>query len=168
MKSIISFTLAILLTGSVTCFAQDSLLTSIPTTKEEFAQTEKAVIATINWLEQTPLDQETEKRREQNGFLIGWISGAPTVTVNIREQIVPFMKKNPELLALFMGGYTRYCLQNNYSKDEAQSTLAALRTVINVYKKGVGIKKDKDIEKMMVKDEKGELEGWVKDNLGKK
>lgn len=168
MKSIISFTLAILLTGSVNCFAQDGVLTSLPTTKEEFVQSEPAVIATINWLEQTPLDQEADQRKLQNALLIGWITNSPTVSLTLDQKLTPFIKKNEQLLILFIGGYTRYCLQNNYSKDEVQCNLAGIRSAMAVYKKGVAVKKDKEMEKLIALEEKGELEGWVKENVGKK
>lgn len=168
MKSIIPFTLAFLLTGTLSCFSQDGLLTALPTTKEEFVQSEPAVIATVNWLEQTPLDQEPDQRKLQNALLVGWITNSPTVTLTLDQKLMPFIKKNEQLLILFIGGYTRYCLQNNYSKDEVQCNLAGIHSAMTVYKKGVAVKKDKEMEKLIVLEEKGELEGWVKDSMGKK
>jgi len=66
-----------------------------------------------------------------------------------------------------MGGWTKYCLQNNYSRDDVQCNLAALHSTIKVYKKGVGLKKNKEMEKLIALDDKGQLEQWVKDNLKK-
>lgn len=163
----------LLLTGTILCThslsAQtDKLLETVPKTKEEFTASEPLVINTINWLEDTPLDQEPDKRQEQSSLLIGWISGSPQVTVKLEEKMMPFMKKgNEQLMLIFMGGWTKYCLQNNYSRDDVQCNLAALHSTIKVYKKGLGLKKNKEMEKLIALDVKGQLEQWVKDNLKK-
>ena len=37
--------------------------------------------------------------------------------------------------------------------------------MINVYNKGILIKKDKDLESLIALYNKGELEAWIKDNI---
>jgi len=39
------------------------LLETLPKTKEEYTASELYVINTVNWLEDTPLDQEADKRQ---------------------------------------------------------------------------------------------------------
>jgi len=157
-----------LFTNSSKSFAQqDNLLSAVPSTKEEFVQSEPAVVNTINWLEQTPLD-EKEERKTQQALLVAWIINSPTVSIELNEKTVPFTKKNDALLVMFMAGWTRYCLQNNYSKDPVQCNLAGIKTAMIVYKKGIAIKKDKEMEKLIALDNKGELEQWIKETLPKK
>ena len=79
-----------------------------------------------------------------------------------------FGKKNPELLLVFMGDWAKYILQNGYSKDKVQGNLAGIRSAIKVYKAGSGLKKDKEMEKLIKLDESGSLEGWVTQQLGPK
>lgn len=67
-----------------------------------------------------------------------------------------------------MAGWTKYSLENNYSQDIPKGSIAGLRSAINVYKKGVGLKKDKEMEKLVQLEEKGELEKWVNEQLAKK
>ena len=67
-----------------------------------------------------------------------------------------------------MGGWTKYCLENNYSKDNLKGNLAGIRSAIKVYKLGVGLKKDKEMQKLIDLEDKGELEKWVNDQLAKK
>src|SRR5438876_12376245 len=93
-------------------FSQDNgLLDSLPTTKEGFIKSEPALINTINWLENTPLDQESDKRKLLNATFIGWVTNSPTVTVEVNSKITPMSKKNPDLLIIFMGGWVKYSLQ---------------------------------------------------------
>lgn len=146
-------------------FAQE-LLTEVPSTKEEFIASEPKVLATIDWLENTPFNRETEKRKLLNTQLIAWITNSPTVTVELNAGILDFTNKTPELLVLFLGGWTRYALQNNYSKDAIAGSLAGIRSAIKVYKTGL-LQKNKELQKLIDLEEKGGLEDWVKKRLNK-
>lgn len=160
--------LILLVSAYSNSFAQDAeLLASLPKGKKQYLKSEPNVLATINWLENTPLNQDAEKHKQQFSLLTGWIMNSPTVDVTLSENIVTF-SKNSELLTLFMGGYTKYALENNHSDDEVKGSIAGLRSVIKVYKKGNGIKKDESVEKLVKLEEKGELEKWVKDQFAKK
>lgn len=146
--------------------AQD-LLSSLPKTEQEFKATEPQVLATIAWLEKTPFDTEESKRKEQMMLLMGWVTNSPTVTIEINGDILTFTKKHPALLLTFFGGWTKFCLENEYSTDAVKGTLNGLKRVIAVYK-NLGLKKDKEVEKLVALEEKGELENWVKSKLEKK
>ncbi|HTB27094.1 MAG TPA: hypothetical protein VK711_17105, partial [Puia sp.] len=133
-----------------TSFSQDNtLLDSIPTTKEGFIKSETAVINTINWLENTPLNQETDKRKQLSAKFLAWLTNSPTVTVDVDARTAPFTKRNPDLLFIFMGGWTKYSLQNNYSKDAVKCNVAGIKSSIKVYQMGNGLKKDKEMEKII-------------------
>jgi hypothetical protein len=98
--------------------------------------------------------------------MVKWISGSPSVSITLDADVVSKLAdKNEQLLVLFMAGWTRYALENNYSKDNQKGYLEGLKSLINVYKKGIDIKKDKDVEKFVELHEKGELEAWVKENV---
>jgi hypothetical protein len=63
-------------------FSQDLiLLNSLPTTKEEFIKSEPAVINTVDWLENTPLNQETDKRKLLNANFLAWVTMPVTPTI---------------------------------------------------------------------------------------
>ena len=142
-----SIIIAILLIHTQNCIGQN-LLSEVPKTKEEFIASEKNVVATIDWLETTPFNQEENKRLKQKALLMVWITDSPTVTLEINAAILTFTKKNPDLLLTFMGGWTKYSLLNNYSTDQIQGNLAGLKSVIRVYK-NLSLKKDKEVEKLI-------------------
>jgi hypothetical protein len=168
MKNYKHFIASILLLGfTIVCNAQKAdLLDSLPTTKESFIASEKNVLATVDWLENTPLDEEPSKRKNQSALLLAWLINSPTVTIEFNAAVTNFNKKNADLLTIFMGGWVRYALQNNYSKDIVMGSLAGLKAVIKVYKTGQ-YKKDKEVQKLVEMEEKGELEDWVKKKLAK-
>ena len=138
--------------------------------KEDYKLREKEILNCINWIENSPMNKNEDKRKEAYLFLIEWITGSPDVTIGINSNVLPFLdnKKNPDLLVIFMGGWTKFAIENPSNKSEIDGNVAGLRSVIKVYKMGNGIKKDKDIEKLIKLDEKGDLAKWVKEQLTKK
>lgn len=141
---------------------------NLPSTKEEFVNSEKDLIAAAKWLETTPVGTDMDKRTRVNAYVIAWLTNSPTVTIEIKGSILKPFEKNPQLLSVFMGGFSRYCLENNYSKDQLQCNIAGLKSVINCYNLGGDIKKDKALTKLIDADKDGKLEDWVKDAMNSK
>ena len=168
MKNLkLTLTLLLLVSFIVTIAQESKLLSELPETKEQFIASEENVLATINWLDNTPITEEEAKHKEQYALLLAWLTNSPTVTIKMNANILDFTKKNNELLIFFMSGWTKYALENNYSKDVVQGSLAGIRSAINIYNKG-GLKKDKRMQKLVDLDANGGLEEWVSDQLSKK
>jgi hypothetical protein len=137
------------------------LLESLPETKEDFIKSEKKVLATIDWLENTPINKEEELHKTQYALLSSWIINSPTVTVQVNHNVVSFIEKNSELLIIFMGGWTKYSLENNYSKDLINGNVAGLESVIRFYKRNSFLKKDEEMLKLIEIDKQGQLKELV-------
>ena len=137
-------------------------------TKEDYVKYEKEVIAAVNWLETTPLGNEDDKRKLASAFVLQWITGSPTVTVSVGgDLLLKTTKKNPELLILFMGAYTRYSLQNNYDTSRVNGYIAGAKSMVALYKLGGKVKKDKVMDEMVKAVDDGKLEDYVKEKLMK-
>lgn len=162
----ITFTAFLLSLTTIISSQNSELLSKLPETKEQFISSEKNVLATIEWIENTPIDQEKDKHKEQYALLVGWLTNTPTVTLEINANILIFTKKNSELLMFFMAGWTKYSLENNYSNDVLQGNLAGIRSAIHIYSKG-GLKKDKKMDRLIKLDENDELDKWVSEQLSK-
>lgn len=134
--------------------------------KKEFKASEPSFIASVNWIENTPFDEEPEMHAHQYAMIVGWMSDSPTVTITLNGYILNYTKQNKELLSFFMGGWGRYALENNYSEDELQGNLAGLRSMIKIYKTGK-LKQDEAMQKLVELEEKGELEEWVEEQIKK-
>ncbi len=147
--------------------AQESkLLSKVPETKEEFVASEPQVIASVDWIENTPMDENEEMHKFQYSLLIQWMTNSPTVTLELNAYVMDYTKKNSDLLVVFMCGWTKYALQNEYTKDEVPCNLAGLQSMIKVYKTGK-LKKDKKMDELVAMDTEGKLEAWVKEKLKK-
>jgi hypothetical protein len=166
MKKLL-LTIAIFLSCHV-LFAQDFSVPKNfnPKTAEDYAPFEADVIKSVDWLMSMPYVLERQKRDEVNAFLLKWISGSPYVHIDIKPQIVTFMGGTPDLLMIFMGGWTKYSLESKKFDDKEGGSLAGINAVIDFYNTNKqSLPKDKNVEKYIKMKEKGELEDYVKNNV---
>ena len=133
--------------------------------KEDYKPYENDVLAAIEYLETSPFDKNIEKRKEVNAFLLKWMTGVPYVKIEMNSYVLELTKKNKDFLMIFLGGWTRYALQNPEGNNKFDGNLAGIQNIINVYTTADGIKKDKKVEKLIKLQKKGELEKWLKETL---
>jgi len=132
---------------------------------EDYKQYEDKIIASVNWLINTPLSEQQNEREKIQKFLFTWIVGAPNVTIELDEKIINFMASSPHALIIFMGGWTRQALQSG-TDSKLEGNIAGIEAVIEYYKKNKAIlKKDKKIEKHITMQEEGTLRNFVKKKL---
>jgi hypothetical protein len=130
---------------------------------EDYAKYEMDILKCIDWLLNTPLNEQTVKRKEANAFVMKWISGSPNVTIEMNPKIVNFMKPNPDLLMIFMCGWTRYSLESREFNNKLLGNQKGIETVIDFYNKNKAfLKKDRNIEKYKKMKDKEELEEYIK------
>jgi len=128
----------------------------------DYTSQEQNVLSAINWLMVTPVSEQQVKRKSVNAFLMQWMTGSPTVTIEITQAVAPFMECADCLMA-FLSGWTKYSLENAYSKDRVAGALAGVNHTIAFYeanKKSLGT--NSEIEKLIRKKEKGDLKSHIK------
>ena len=144
--------LAFMLTGFLTAQAQSNFevpQNAVLKTEADFAKYEPAMIAAAKWLEETDLDKEQEKRQQTNAFVLEWISGSSTISVEINEQLGKIYGKNVQLLGLYLASYASNFIENKGTATKFTATKAGLASMMNVYKKGIDISKSKEMEKLI-------------------
>lgn len=165
-KATITFLLSIF---SIVLFAQDFEVPKNYTLSqaEDYAQYEEDILKCIDWLVQTPHNEQASKRESTNSFLLAWLTGSPNVTIVLKAEIVTFIDETtPELLMIFLGGWTKYTLESDGSKDEVSGNLAGIEAVIEYYKKNKDfLPKNKNVEKYIKMKNKGKLKDFVESNI---
>lgn len=165
MRKLLLFLCCSVLT--VTLFAQEF---EVPknysfTKTEDYTKYEGDIVKCIDWMLNTPVNTQNDKRTEANTFVMKWLTGSPTVSVEVKTEIVTFMDQNPELLMIFLGGWTKYALESKDYKNKIKGNLKGIESVIDFYSKNkANLKKDKNIEKYIKMKEKGTLEEFVTKN----
>jgi len=166
MKNIKFISITILLLTTQLIFAQDfEIPKNIQLEKEsDYAKYETDVVNGINWLENTSIEEQTTKRKNTNAFVLKWIMGTPTISIGLQAFQIDLTKKNPELLTSFLGGWAKFAIENPSEKEDAiKANIEGFKSLMKVYSanKGKGMKKDKNIEKL-IKLNPEELKEWVR------
>lgn len=138
---------------------------NLPKTKDEFVRSEPDFIAAAKWLESNPIGTQELKRRNMNRWVIAWLTKSPTVTVAIKSFVGKLYYKNVQLLMMFMAGYSRYCLENNYSSDQLKANTAGVKSVITCFNLDGDVKKNKTLPAAIVADKEGKLEDWEREAM---
>ena len=121
------------------------------------------IINAAKWLEETDLDKDIAKRKEVDAFIIQWISGTPDITVAVTEGHTKLYGDNTELMIVFLASYSRNFLENQNATKET-ATKAGVISMMNVYKKGIAIAKNKEMEKAIKANDNGKLDKYITDN----
>lgn len=127
---------------------------------EDYAPYEQDVVNGINWLLETPVDEQLSKRKEVNAFILKWISGSPTVHIEIHPEIVNFANSSPDLLMTFLSGWTKYSIETKDYDNKLAGNLAGLQATIDFYQKNK-LPKDKNIEDFIKLQKKDRLKSFI-------
>lgn len=154
---------ALIILSNIQLFCQEFELTEKYEFKEkqDYVDYEEDVIKAIDWIFATPIHSNKEKEKAVHGFIISWITGSPTVTVEIKPEIVTFMETNPELMVIFMYGWTKYAIEYK-ENNKIQGNMKGIEAAIDFYNANKNaLEKDKNLEKYIKIKERGELEEYV-------
>lgn len=131
---------------------------------EDYEPYEEDIIKTVNWLIESPIKSEVNKRKEANAFLLKWLMGAPKVKVGITLEATKLDCE--DCLMIFMGAWAKDNIIKNEYDNDLESNLAGINAVIEFYstnKKELG--KNKAVEKMIKLKNKGKLKDFVEENM---
>lgn len=134
-------------------------------TKDDYVKYEPAIIDAAKWLEETDLDKEASKRQQVNAFLLQWVTGSPTVSVEINEQLGKIYGKNAQLLMLYLAGYTKHFLENKGTATKFSAKKAGLISMMNVYKKGIEMSKSKEMDKLIKLTNNNQLDNYINETF---
>lgn len=156
-------TVAAALFSLSTYHAQGQQLPEFPELKvaENYAAAESQVKDVADWLEETDLDKQEALRRRSNAFILEWVTGSPTVTMTITKDLLKVLDKNPHLAIIYMARYASYCITNKNNKDKLPPTQAGLTAIAKVYKKGIGVKKNKALDKLVSAIDQNQLDDYM-------
>ncbi len=169
MKHLFSLFLGMAIFTSISVIAQDiDIPKKLPSTAKETQKTESDFVAIAKWLENTTVDTTIPKRRMANAWTLAWVTNSPKVTIEIGSMVVNSFDKNANLMFVFIAGYTRYCLENNYSTDKLKANVAGMKSVIDCYKLGGQVIATDPINAIINADKDGKLEEWVMNAMKEK
>jgi trimeric autotransporter adhesin len=104
-------------------------------THADMDQYTKYVIPSVNWLQQTPLGQNPEKRAKLNFFVLHWLERNPDIDISLPEYSLRFHGIDRNFLCLFLEGWIKYTLE---TKDTTitNCSMAGLKSMLDFYESG--------------------------------
>jgi hypothetical protein len=162
-----SICILFILTGHITfIFSQTDYFTvpksPILSSPEDYKSYEPDMVKAAKWLEETPLENNLEKRKEVNAFVLQWISGSPNVSISITLKLMSYFKKNPDLIMVYMASFSRDVIENASTFTNRSAAKAGLLSVLACYQKSKA-KKEAAIEKL--KKDQDHLDKYVDEIL---
>ena len=133
---------------------------------EDYEPYKQDILNAIEWLEITPLNEQEEKRKEVSAFFMQWVTGSPTVSISLLPYVLDLSEKNSELLMIFLGGWTKASIDQNYKITDTEGNIAGIKSVLAFYSKNrkAGINKNKTIEKLLKQDTDKDIKKWLEKN----
>lgn len=132
----------------------------------DFEKYRPDLLKAIDWFERTPYNQERLKKRETATFIMTWIQGYHFVRVNTSEDINRLGNKNYDLLVMYIAGYARYVLNSRMlGINKTEAGMAGMKALLARYEKDKAFIKDRNVERLVKLDQKGELQAWLSEEL---
>jgi len=133
--------------------------------KEDYAKSEAVFQQVTEWITETDPDTQEELHTRSNAFIMKWAMGSPTVNLVIGDHLMRLFARNPQLAIIYMANYASFCISNKENKSTVEPTKAGLQAAVKVYKKGKGVKKNKEFDKLVLAADKNELDNYITENM---
>ncbi len=131
--------------------------------------TEK-IVEGINWLLNSPVDNNKEHRKEVNAFIIKWITGSPDYQLIMDANATPIIEDvefeyNSDVMTAYIGGMLLHSINNTgevYYLDIQRAGITAVLKLTDNNKKLM--KKSKAVKKYRQLKKHNELNEWILSN----
>jgi hypothetical protein len=165
-KHIVVLTMAIL---AIAMPAVSQTIFEVPNvefrSKDDYSYYEKDIIKAAKWLEENDLDFQVKKREQVNAFVLKWLAGSSSVSINYTDKLAKVTDRNPLLGSLLLAVFARTILENKTSATYFDAIKAGLQAVVRVYKKGINVKKEKELDKLAAFTDDTQLEDYIRNTL---
>lgn len=115
------------------------------------------VIPTIDWLQSTAIDTNSNLRTRHNNFLMYWLQKNEQVVVHMPEYLLRFQNASRELYFIYSGGWIKHALQTGDSSRVNNGT-AATKAVLDFYKNDMGVPQNDYLDHLVEIEQENKLQ----------
>jgi hypothetical protein len=126
----------------------------------DFIRNEKTILDCVDFLSINRLDQAYQNRTRCNNFIWSYGNKTPFVTVGIESYVTKLMKKNTDLLYLYMGYWLQAAIKDK-SKETAFYESYAVKQLYKYVKSGNSVELTKMIQSLLDAGDKDQLAEWL-------
>lgn len=127
-----------------------------------YQDAEPAVINTVNYLLNTPINEKNKIRTDAGQFLLKWMNGTPDYTFYLGEKETNYFNTDANLMLMYMAALTKFTLANKEVKDQNTLVLGSMNIVLT-YLSNQEYKKTWSTDLWQLTDayQKGKLESFL-------
>ena len=132
--------------------------------KGDYDKYKNDVVKATEWLIKTPSNEEPNKRVNVNKFIMKWVDGSPTVTIEINKLVLFYT--SPDYFPILVGAWSSEYIKNENYDDKIAGALAGIEAVIEYYENNADrLKKSKLIKKYIKLKKKGKLKSYLEKKM---
>jgi hypothetical protein len=133
--------------------------------KEDYEKYQADFLAGVNWLFKHSVSHDEKKRLKIEKFVTDWVSGSPTVTVELNYEVAPFIRYS-DFKVMYMGAWATNAITNDAYGDVLGNTIYSVKAIVDYYLKYNGsLITVKSLEKYVKLKRKNKLESYIKKKL---
>ncbi len=131
--------------------------------KEDYAPYHGLIVDCVDWLETTPFNEQQDKRKLVEAFLLKWLSGTPTLKVSMHMYHMEFISADTEkLLIPFLAGWARSIIESDFKINEYNGMADGVRTVLKILELPEAPKKNRELKRLAKQEKKENLAAYLK------
>lgn len=127
---------------------------------EDYQEAEALAVEAMDWLMNTPLDEQEEERSRLNVFCMEWIAGHPSYRVELNSALLPFATKHPQLLYVHIYACIEKIMEDPDS-DMVDYNEAGIRAVLKSAGITKGLNQCETLSNIIKAADEHQLREWV-------
>lgn len=132
-------------------------------TAAEYERDRELVIKCLRWLCTAPMGQDVIYRSEANAFVLRWLSGSPSVIIDIDETIFDFTEENDEMLFSVIHAMALTTMTKKKELDKEKLAVETLKIVCELVESSEKYSADKKLKTALKAYRRDKLEEYVKE-----
>lgn len=133
--------------------------------KQDSVKIENDLLVVSNWLIESDLDKEPEKRKKANALVLQWYIDNITLNITLVEKLAEINEGNADLLLVYFAGFSKYYIKNKKDFSKLNATRSGLTSVLQVYNKGLNVTKSGGLDKLTKINAENKLDDFIKENF---
>lgn len=131
--------------------------------KEDYRQQETVVREMAGYILRVPVDAANKDRTVALRMVVQWATGTPDHSFTIDESLGPLMRKNDEIVGLYVAAMTNYTLEHQGENPDANTRkLQAYTMLLNYCENRVnGVRRTKELDKAIQAKNNGSLPAYL-------
>ena len=131
--------------------------------KEDYRAADTITLQVDNYLLSNPIDLNPADRLKAGQYLLKWMEGTPDHTFSLGQDILKYVEKDVDLMAVYFAALTRFAIKNKEVKDDKTMQLGAMKDLVAyVDKPSNNVKMTRLLKKLSEANQKNELQSFLK------